>query len=55
MSSPLPHPVVAILPTASTIIIVGIVVVVAVVSIVIRDAIIDLPVVEVERMRDEGG
>ncbi len=55
VSSPLPHPVVAISPTASTIVIVGVIVVVAVVGIVIRDAIIDLPVVEVERMRDEGG
>ena len=55
MSSPLPHPVVAISPTASAIVIVGIVIVVAVVSVGIRDAIIDLPVVEVERTRDEGG
>jgi len=55
VSSPLPHLVVAISPTTSTIIIVGIVLVVAVVGIVIHDAIIDLPVVEVERTRDEGG
>ncbi len=55
VSSPLPHLVVAISPIASAIIIVGIVIVVAVVSVVIRDAIIDLPVVEVERTRDEGG
>jgi len=49
VSSPLPHPVVAISPTASAIVIVG------VVGVVICDAIIDLPVVEVERTRDEGG
>ena len=55
MSSPLPHPVVAISPTASAIIIVGVVVAVAIVGIVICDVIIDLPVVEVERTRDEGG
>jgi len=55
VSSPLPHPVVVISPTASAIVIVGVVVVVAIVGVVIRDAIIDLPVVEVERTRDEGG
>ena len=55
MSSPLPHPVVAISPTASAIITVGIVVVVAVIGVIIRDVIIDLPVVEVKRRRDGGG
>ena len=55
MSSPLPHPVVAISPTASAIVIVGVVVVVAIFGVVIRNVIINLPVVEVERTRDEGG
>jgi len=47
--------VVAILPIASAIVIVGVIVIVAVISVVIRDGIINLPVVEVERRRDEGG
>jgi len=55
VSSPLPHQVVAISPTASAIVIVGIVVVVVIVGVIIRDGIIDLPVVEVERTRDEEG
>ena len=55
MSSPLPHPVVAISPTASAIVIIGVILVLAIVGIVVRDGIIDLPVVEVERTRDEGG
>jgi len=42
VSSPLPHRVVAILPTASAIVIVGVIVIVAVVGVVIRDAIINL-------------
>jgi len=54
-STSLPHPVVAILPFASAIFIVGVIVVVAVVGLVIRNVIIDLPVVEFERTRDEGG
>jgi len=41
VSSPLPHPVVAISPTASTIVIVGILAIVAIVGVVIHDAIID--------------
>jgi len=55
VSSPLPHPVVAISPTASAIVIVGVVIIVAIIGVVIRGAIINLPVVEVERTRDEGG
>jgi len=47
--------VVAISPTASAIVIIGVVVAVAIVGVVISDVIINLPVVEVERTRDEGG
>ncbi len=43
------------MPFASAIFIVGVIVVVAVVGLVIRNVIIDLPVVEFERTRDEGG
>jgi len=45
--------VVAILPTTSAIVGVGVIVVVAIVGVVIRDAIFDLPVVSESCLRDK--